>query len=202
VLRIINEPTAAALAYGRDLPTRSASRSTTSAAAPSTSRSSSWPTACSGCARPPATPSSAARTSTTPSSTGSWPSSRANNGGHDLRGDRLALQRLKEAAERGQDRAVERVRHRHQPAVPRVEVHQGGHEQASKNRRLGRFVLGDLRPAPRGVTRVEVSFTMDADGILHVDAVEVATGKATSVKIEAGSGLSGDEIKRLAAGMR
>ncbi|MBP8805844.1 MAG: molecular chaperone DnaK [Kofleriaceae bacterium] len=83
-----------------------------------------------------------------------------------------------------------------------VEVHQGGHEQASKNRRLGRFVLGDLRPAPRGVTRVEVSFTMDADGILHVDAVEVATGKATSVKIEAGSGLSGDEIKRLAAGMR
>jgi molecular chaperone DnaK len=83
-----------------------------------------------------------------------------------------------------------------------VEVYQGPHAQASRNRRLGRFVLGDLRAAPRGATRVEVSFTMDADGILHVEAVEIATGKLTSVTIEAASGLSNDEIKRLAAGMR
>ena len=83
-----------------------------------------------------------------------------------------------------------------------VEVYQGPHAQASRNRRLGRFVLGDLRVAPRGATRVEVSFTMDADGILHVEAVEVATGKVTSVTIEAASGLSNEEIKRLAAGMR
>ncbi len=83
-----------------------------------------------------------------------------------------------------------------------VEVYQGSQTQASRNRRLGRFVLGDLRVAPRGVTRVEVSFGMDADGILQVDAVEVGTGKATSVTIEAASGLSVDEIKRLAAGLR
>ncbi|MBK9031786.1 MAG: molecular chaperone DnaK [Myxococcales bacterium] len=83
-----------------------------------------------------------------------------------------------------------------------VEVYQGPDAQASRNRRLGRFVLGDLRVAPRGATRVEVSFSMDADGILQVDAVEVATGKATTVMIEAASGLTTDEIKRLAAGMR
>jgi molecular chaperone DnaK len=83
-----------------------------------------------------------------------------------------------------------------------IEVYQGPESQASRNRRLGRFVLGDLRSAAKGVTRVEVSFSMDADGILSVEAVEVATGKATTVVIEAGSGLSADEIKRLAAGLR
>ncbi len=78
-----------------------------------------------------------------------------------------------------------------------IEVHQGEHDMASRNRRLGRFVLGDIRSAPRGVTKVEVSFTMDADGILEVTAAEVGTGKAASVTIEASSGLTSDEIEKL-----
>ncbi|MCA9678979.1 MAG: molecular chaperone DnaK [Myxococcales bacterium] len=78
-----------------------------------------------------------------------------------------------------------------------IEVYQGAHETTVKNRRLGRFVLGGLRTGPRGQTRVEVSFTMDADGILQVDASELGTGKATSVTIEAASGLSADELSRL-----
>ena len=100
VLRIVNEPTAAALAYGVETAgRRSASRSTTSAAARSTSRSSSSTTACSACARPRATRSSAARTSTTRSSSTCSRRSPTQNDGIDLRGDRMALQRLKEAAE-------------------------------------------------------------------------------------------------------
>jgi molecular chaperone DnaK len=82
-----------------------------------------------------------------------------------------------------------------------IEIYQGEHRAASKNRRLGRFVLGDLKAAPRGQTRVEVSFTMDADGILHVDATEVGTGRQASVTIEAASGLAAGEIDRLRAGM-
>jgi molecular chaperone DnaK len=78
-----------------------------------------------------------------------------------------------------------------------IEVYQGEHEIASKNRRLGRFVLGDLAAAPRGRTKVEVSFTMDADGILEVSAVEVGTGRASTVTIEASSGLTQDEINQL-----
>jgi molecular chaperone DnaK len=78
-----------------------------------------------------------------------------------------------------------------------IEVYQGPHEVASKNRRLGRFVLGDLRAAPRGQTKVEVSFTMDADGILEITASEIGTGRAASVTIEASSGLTSDEIERL-----
>jgi molecular chaperone DnaK len=80
-----------------------------------------------------------------------------------------------------------------------IEIHQGEHEAASKNRRIGRFVLGDLEPAPRGRTKVEVSFTMDADGILEVNAVEVGTGRAATVTIEASSGLTADEISSLGA---
>jgi molecular chaperone DnaK len=78
-----------------------------------------------------------------------------------------------------------------------IEVYQGENELASKNRRLGRFVLGDLAAAPRGRTKVEVSFTMDADGILEVSAVEVGTGRASTVTIEASSGLTQDEINQL-----
>jgi len=78
-----------------------------------------------------------------------------------------------------------------------IEVHQGADHQASKNRRLGRFVLGDLRAAPRGHTKVEVSFTMDADGILEVSAAEVGTGRAATVTIEASSGLTAEEIAKL-----
>ncbi len=80
-----------------------------------------------------------------------------------------------------------------------IEVHQGADQQASKNRRLGRFVLGDLRAAPRGHTKVEVSFTMDADGILEVSAAEVGTGRAATVTIEASSGLTVEEISKLGA---
>jgi molecular chaperone DnaK len=79
-----------------------------------------------------------------------------------------------------------------------IEVYQGEHEAASRNRRLGRFVLGDLAAAPRGRTKVEVSFTMDADGILEVSASEVGTGKAATVTIEASSGLTQEEINALA----
>ena len=78
-----------------------------------------------------------------------------------------------------------------------IEIYQGENEFASRNRRLGRFVLGDLRPAPRGVTKVEVSFTMDADGILEIAAAEIGTGRAASVQIEASSGLTAEEIQRL-----
>jgi molecular chaperone DnaK len=78
-----------------------------------------------------------------------------------------------------------------------IEIFQGENELVSRNRRLGRFVLGDLRPAPRGHTKVEVSFTMDADGILEITAAEIGTGRAASVTIEASSGLTADEIARL-----
>ncbi len=80
-----------------------------------------------------------------------------------------------------------------------IEVYQGPNEMASKNRRLGRFTLGDLRSAPKAHTKVEVSFTMDADGILQITASEIGTGKAASVTIEASSGLTQDEITRLRA---
>jgi molecular chaperone DnaK len=83
-----------------------------------------------------------------------------------------------------------------------IEVFQGAHAQASKNRRLGRFVLGDLEVRPRGATRVEVAFMLDADGILHVEAVEVGTDKAASVTIEAASGLTDDEVARLGERIR
>ena len=78
-----------------------------------------------------------------------------------------------------------------------IEIYQGAHELASRNRRLGRFVLGDLRAAPRGQTKVEVSFTMDADGILEISAAEIGTGRAATVTIEASSGLTVEEIGRL-----
>jgi molecular chaperone DnaK len=80
-----------------------------------------------------------------------------------------------------------------------IEVYQGESELASENRRLGRFVLGDLPAKATGQVRVEVSFTMDADGILSVTATEQSTGKAASVRIEAASGLSPQELQRLIA---
>jgi molecular chaperone DnaK len=82
-----------------------------------------------------------------------------------------------------------------------IEVHQGEYDAASANRRLGRFILGDLRPAPRGATKVEVSFTMDADGILEVSATEIGSQKAATVTIEAASGLTAEEISRLGGAM-
>ena len=78
-----------------------------------------------------------------------------------------------------------------------IEVYQGEDAQAPGNRMLGRFILGDLPKRPAGQVRVEVSFNMDADGILHVAATELTTGNATTIMIQASSGLSPAELQRL-----
>jgi molecular chaperone DnaK len=78
-----------------------------------------------------------------------------------------------------------------------IEVFQGEDELAARNRLLGRFILGDLPHRGAGQVRVEVSFTIDADGILHVAATELVTGKATSITIHASSGLAAGEVDRL-----
>ncbi|MEJ2592987.1 MAG: molecular chaperone DnaK, partial [Candidatus Thiodiazotropha sp.] len=84
----------------------------------------------------------------------------------------------------------------HQTAVT-VHVLQGEREQASANKSLGRFDLSDIPPAPRGVPQIEVSFDIDANGILNVSAKDKATGKAQSIVIKASSGLSDDEVDRM-----
>ena len=78
-----------------------------------------------------------------------------------------------------------------------VHVLQGEREQAAANKSLGRFDLSDIPPAPRGVPQIEVSFDIDANGILHVSAKDKATGKQQSIVIKASSGLSDDEIDRM-----
>jgi len=80
-----------------------------------------------------------------------------------------------------------------------VEIHvvQGERPLASDNRTLGRFILDGIAPAPRGVPQVEVSFDIDANGILNVKAKDKATGKEQSVRIEASSGLSSEEIEKM-----
>ena len=78
-----------------------------------------------------------------------------------------------------------------------VHVLQGEREQASANKSLGRFDLGDIPPAPRGMPQIEVSFDIDANGILHVSAKDKASGKQQSIRITASSGLSEEEIKRM-----
>jgi molecular chaperone DnaK len=78
-----------------------------------------------------------------------------------------------------------------------VHVLQGEREQASANKSLGRFDLADIPPAPRGVPQIEVSFDIDANGILHVSAKDKATGKEQSIRITASSGLSEDEIQQM-----
>lgn len=78
-----------------------------------------------------------------------------------------------------------------------VHVLQGEREMASANKSLGRFDLTDIPPAPRGMPQVEVTFDIDANGILHVSAKDKATGKAQSIVIKASSGLSEDEIKNM-----
>ncbi len=82
---------------------------------------------------------------------------------------------------------------------PSVEIHvlQGERPMANDNKTIGRFHLDGIPPAPRGVPQVEVSFDIDANGILHVHAKDKATGKSQSIRIEASSGLSEDEIKRM-----
>ncbi len=82
---------------------------------------------------------------------------------------------------------------------PSVEIHilQGERPMAPQNRTIGRFHLDGLPPAPRGVPQIEVTFDIDANGILHVAAKDKATGKEQKIRIEASSGLSDDEIKRM-----
>jgi len=84
---------------------------------------------------------------------------------------------------------------------PSVEIHvlQGERPMASGNKTIGRFHLDGLPPAPRGVPQVEVTFDIDANGILNVSAKDKATGKSQSIRIEASSGLSDDEISKMKA---
>ncbi len=80
-----------------------------------------------------------------------------------------------------------------------VEIHvlQGERDMSQDNKSLGRFVLSGLPPAPRGVPQVEVSFDIDANGILNVKAVDKASGKEQTITITASSGLSDDEIEKM-----
>ena len=83
-----------------------------------------------------------------------------------------------------------------QPSVE-INVLQGERPMATQNKSLGRFILDGIPPAPRGVPQVEVIFDIDANGILHVTAKDKGTGKQQNIRIEAGSGLSKEEIERM-----
>ncbi|MGD9123900.1 MAG: molecular chaperone DnaK [Desulfarculaceae bacterium] len=83
-----------------------------------------------------------------------------------------------------------------QPAVS-IHVLQGERDMAGDNKTLGRFELVGIPPAPRGVPQVEVTFDIDANGIVHVNAKDLGTGKEQSIQITASSGLSEEEIERL-----
>jgi molecular chaperone DnaK len=82
---------------------------------------------------------------------------------------------------------------------PSVEIHvlQGERPMAAGNKTIGRFHLDGIPPAPRGIPQIEVTFDIDANGILHVSAKDKGTGKSQSIRIEASSGLTDDEIKRM-----
>ncbi|ORI15491.1 molecular chaperone DnaK [Rhodococcus sp. 1168] len=85
-----------------------------------------------------------------------------------------------------------------QPSV-QIQVFQGEREIASHNKLLGSFELTELPPAPRGVPQIEVTFDIDANGIVHVTAKDKGTGKENTIKIQDGSGLSKEEIERMVA---
>jgi molecular chaperone DnaK len=84
---------------------------------------------------------------------------------------------------------------------PSVDIHvlQGERAMANDNKTLGRFQLTDIPPAPRGVPQIEVTFDIDANGIMNISAKDKGTGKQQSIKIEASSGLSDEEIQRMKA---
>ncbi|AZA08380.1 molecular chaperone DnaK [Corynebacterium pseudopelargi] len=83
-----------------------------------------------------------------------------------------------------------------QPSV-QIQVFQGEREMATHNKLLGSFELGGIAPAPRGVPQIEVTFDIDANGIVHVTAKDKGTGKENTIKIQDGSGLSQEEIDRM-----
>ncbi len=83
-----------------------------------------------------------------------------------------------------------------QPAVT-IKVYQGEREMAASNKLLGEFNLEGIPPSPRGLPQIEVTFDIDANGILHVSAKDKATGKENNITIKASSGLSEDEIQRM-----
>src|SRR5206468_9514839 len=82
---------------------------------------------------------------------------------------------------------------------PSVEIHvlQGESEMASFNKTLGKFQLVGIPPAPRGMPQIEVSFDIDANGIIHVTATDKGTGNEQQIKIEGGSGLSENEVQNM-----
>ncbi|MEO0632330.1 MAG: Hsp70 family protein, partial [Planctomycetota bacterium] len=80
-----------------------------------------------------------------------------------------------------------------------IHVLQGERERAADNKSLGRFDLADIPPAPRGMPQIEVTFDIDANGILNVSAKDKATGKSQNIVIKASSGLSDDEIDKMVA---
>ena len=82
---------------------------------------------------------------------------------------------------------------------PGVEIHvlQGERPMAAQNKSLGKFNLADIPPAPRGVPQIEVTFDIDANGMLHVSAKDKGTGKEQKIRIEAGSGLSKEEVEKM-----
>jgi len=82
-------------------------------------------------------------------------------------------------------------------AAVTIHVCQGERKQATQNKSLGRFDLSDIPPAPRGIPQIEVSFDIDANGILNVSAKDKGTGKEQSIVIKASSGLSDDEIEKM-----
>ena len=85
-----------------------------------------------------------------------------------------------------------------QPAVT-IKVYQGEREMAADNKLLGEFNLEGIAPAPRGLPQIEVTFDIDANGILHVSAKDKATGKENQITIKANSGLSDADVERMAA---
>ena len=80
-----------------------------------------------------------------------------------------------------------------------IHVVQGERKQAIQNKSLGRFDLADIPPAPRGMPQIEVTFDIDANGILNVSAQDKATGKQQSIVIKASSGLSDEEVEKMVA---
>jgi molecular chaperone DnaK len=84
---------------------------------------------------------------------------------------------------------------------PSVEIHvlQGEREMASGNKSLGKFQLTGIPPAPRGMPQIEVTFDIDANGIIHVTAKDQGTGKEQKIEIKSGSGLSDEEIQSMVA---